>query len=89
MQRRPAAIMTIVSSLGIRAPLSTALTMAGGATLGFALHAGCDTPALSLDAGSSFPAALNVSVFCDNGMRLPKDGAVLTSGYNFAGASKI
>ena len=71
----------------VDAPLSTALTMAGGATLGFALHAGCDTPALSLDAGSSFPAALNVSVFCDNDVRLPKDGAVLTSGYNFAGAA--
>ena len=71
----------------VDAPLSTALTMASGATLGFALHAGCDAPALSLGAASSIPSSLNVSVFCDNGVRLPKDGAVLTSGYNFSGTA--
>ncbi len=66
----------------VAAPLSTVLTMASGATLGFAPVSGGNAPLLALESGSSIPSPLNVSVFGD--ARPPQDGFLLASGYDFS-----
>ena len=68
-------------------PFATSLTVAEDAVLGFALRAGSSAPVLALDVGSSIPSSLNVSVLCDDGIRLEKDGVVLTFGYDFRGTA--
>ena len=69
----------------VAAPLSTVLTMASGATLGFAPVSGGNAPLLALESGSSIPSPLNVSVFGD--ARPPQDGFLLASGYDFGGVA--
>ena len=69
----------------LAAPLSTVLTMASGATLGFAPVSGGNAPLLALESGSSIPSPLNVSVFGD--ARPPQDGFLLASGYDFRGVA--
>ena len=71
----------------VAAPLTTSLTIAEDAVLGFAFLSGFAAPLLSLDAGSSIPLPLDVSVLCDDGVHLAKDGVVLTSGYDFRGTT--
>ena len=69
----------------VAAPLSTVLTMASGATLGFVPVSGGNAPLLALESGSSIPSPLNVSVFGD--ARPPQDGLLLASGYDFGGVA--
>lgn len=71
----------------VAAPLTTSLAVAEDAVLGFALLAGSSAPVLTLDAGSAIPSPLDVSVLCDDGVHLAKDGVVLTSGYDFRGTT--
>ena len=65
------------------APLSTSLTLAGDATLGFLFHDRNTAPILTLGAASSIPSPLNVAIYRDGTFTLPIDGVTLTSSYNF------
>ncbi len=67
----------------VGAPLSTALTMAEGTTLGFLLQDNAAAPLLTLENGSSIPSALNVSVDRSGRAHLPSGGVRLTAGYDF------
>ena len=69
----------------VGAPLSTAMTLANGATLGFLLSQDATSPLLSLDAASSFPAAFGVEVGRSDSFRIPQSGFTLTGGFSFAG----
>ena len=69
----------------VGAPLSTAMTLADGATLGFLLSQDAASPLLSLDASSSFPSAFGVEVGRSDGFRIPQSGFMLTDGYSFSG----
>ena len=68
----------------VGAPLSTAMTLADGATLGFLLSQDAASPLLSLDASSSFPSAFGVEVGRSDGFRIPQSGFMLTDGVSFA-----
>ena len=69
----------------VGAPLSTAMTLADGATLGFLLSQGVQSPLLTLDAASSFPATFDVAVGRSDSFKIPKDGFTLTDGFSFTG----
>ena len=72
----------------VGAPLSTALTMAEGTTLGFLLRDNIAAPLLMPEVGSSFPANLVVSIDrASDDVKLGKTGRVLTDGYNFGGTA--
>lgn len=69
----------------VGAPLSTAMTLADGATLGFLLSQDATSPLLSLDAASSFPSAFGVEVGRSDGFRISQGGFALTDGFSFSG----
>lgn len=69
----------------VAAPLSTMLTTAGGATLGFGVSSGAVGPLLTLESGTSIPSPLNVAVY--GGVRPPQDGFLLASGHDFGGVT--
>ena len=67
----------------VGASLSTTLTIADGATLGFNFVSRDAVPLLTLESGSSIPSSLGVSIYRDGDFSLPGTGATLTSGYDF------
>jgi len=67
----------------VGASLSTTLTIADGATLGFNFVSRDAVPLLTLESGSSIPSSLGVSIYRAGRFSLPKAGATLTSGYDF------
>lgn len=72
----------------VGSPLSTAMKMESGATLGFLLQDDGDSPLLALEEGSSFPAGFRViaeqaSKDGDPG----QEGRAVTYGYDFGGAA--
>lgn len=67
------------------APLATAMTLADGATLGFLLSQGVQSPLLALDAASSFPSAFDVEVGRSDSFKIPQSGFTLTDGVSFVG----
>ena len=69
----------------VGAPLTTAMTLEDGATLGFLLSQGVQSPLLTLDAASSFPATFDVAVGRSDSFKIPKDGFTLTDGFSFTG----
>ena len=69
----------------VDAPLSTAMTLVDGATLGFLLSQGVQSPLLTLGAASSFPATFDVAVGRSNSFKIPRDGFALTDGFSFTG----
>ena len=71
----------------VGAPLSTALIVADGATLGFNLSRADAVPLLTLESGSSIPSSLGVSIYREGRFSLPKAGATLTAGYDFSGTA--
>lgn len=72
-------------SFTVGAPLSTAMTLADGATLGFLLSQGVQSPLLSLDAVSSFPSTFDVEVTRSDAFKIPQGGFTLTDGCSFSG----
>lgn len=68
----------------VAAPLSTALTMADDATLGFLFSRRDAAPLLTLEEGSSIGSSLAVTVYRSGAFTLPGGGTVLTSGYDFS-----
>ena len=72
-------------SFTVGAPLSTAMTLADGATLGFLLSQGVQSPLLALDAASSFPAEFAIEVGRSDSFKIPQSGFTLTDGFSFAG----
>ena len=71
----------------VGAPLSTAMTVTEGATLGFNFTSRDAKPVLTLGNGTSIPSTLGVSLYCDGEFKLPGSGVVLTSGYDFSGTT--
>lgn len=71
----------------VGAPLSTALTMADGATLGFWFARRDAAPLLKLEDGTSIGSSLDVTVYRGGDFTLPGDGTVLTYGYDFSGTA--
>ena len=69
----------------VDAPLSTAMTLVDGATLGFLLSQGVQSPLLTLGAASSFPATFDVAVGRSDSFKIPRDGFALTDGFSFTG----
>ena len=71
----------------VGAPLSTAMTVSSGATLGFNFTSRDAVPLLTLGSGTSVPSTLGVSLYRDGEFKLPGRGVVLTSGYDFSGTT--
>ena len=71
----------------VGAPLSTAMTVSSGATLGFNFTSRDAVPLLTLGSGTSVPSTLGVSLYRDGEFTLPGRGVVLTSGYDFSGTT--
>ncbi|MBP5227169.1 MAG: hypothetical protein J6336_07280 [Kiritimatiellae bacterium] len=68
-------------------PLVTALTMSDGTTLGFYFANKGAVPLLTLESGSSVPSSLDVSVYRAAPFSLPREGATVTTGYDFNGTT--
>ena len=71
----------------VAAPLSTAMTVADGAALGFNFAAKDAVSMLTLSEGSAFPSTLGVSIYVGGDFALPGGGTQLTSGYDFSGTA--
>ena len=68
-------------------PLVTALTMSDGTTLGFYFANKGAVPLLTLESGSSVSSSLDVSVYRAAPFSLPREGATVTTGYDFNGTT--